>query len=230
MVTKVIHWAAAAAILALAVPGCGDDPPPRAAARAGDSAIPAPPAGNAPTIVFLGTSITAGLGVDPDQAYPAVIQRMLDSAGFRYQVINAGVSGETSAGALSRIDWILRRAPAVLVIETGANDGLRGQSPDAVRKNIQAIIDRTRERAPGAEIILAGMQAFPNLGGEYVRRFIALYPELAEKNNVRLVPFILEGVGGVDSLNQADGIHPTPQGQRIVAENVWQVLEPVLRQ
>lgn len=230
MVTKVNHWAAAAAILALAVPGCGDDPPPRAAARAGDSTIAEPPAGNAPTIVFLGTSITAGLGVDPDQAYPAVIQRMVDSAGFRYQVINAGVSGETSAGALSRIDWILRQAPAVLVIETGANDGLRGQSPDAVRKNIQAIIDRTRERAPGAEIILAGMQALPNLGGEYVRRFIALYPELAEKNKVRLVPFILGGVGGVDSLNQADGIHPTPQGQRIVAENVWQVLEPVLRQ
>ena len=230
MVTKVNHWAAAAAILALAVPGCGDDPPPRAAARAGDSTIAEPPAGNAPTIVFLGTSITAGLGVDPDQAYPAVIQRMVDSAGFRYQVINAGVSGETSAGALSRIDWILRQAPAVLVIETSANDGLRGQSPDAVRKNIQAIIDRTRERAPGAEIILAGMQALPNLGGEYVRRFIALYPELAEKNKVRLVPFILGGVGGVDSLNQADGIHPTPQGQRIVAENVWQVLEPVLRQ
>lgn len=229
MAMKAMHWAAAAAIFALALAGCSDNETPRQAAPAGDSSLSLPPAGNTPTIVFLGTSITAGLGVDPGQAYPAVIQRKLDSAGFRYQVINAGVSGETSAGALTRIDWILRQAPAVLLIETGANDGLRGQSPEAVRGNIQAIIDRTRERAPGTEIILAGMQALPNLGGDYVRRFIALYPDLAEKNRVGLVPFILGGVGGVDSLNQADGIHPTPRGQEIVAENVWQVLESVLQ-
>lgn len=182
-----------------------------------------------PTIVFLGTSITAGLGLDPQQAYPAIIQRKLDSAGYRYQVINAGVSGETSAGALSGIDWILRQSPAVLLIETGANDGLRGQSPDAIRDNIQAIIDRTRQRSPDTRIILAGMQALPNLGGEYVRRFIAIYPELAEKNQISLIPFILEGVGGVDSLNQSDGIHPTPLGQHIVAETVWDVLEPIVR-
>jgi acyl-CoA thioesterase-1 len=180
--------------------------------------------------VFLGTSITAGLGLDPEQAYPAIIQRKLDSAGFDYQVINAGSSGESSAGALTRVDWILRRAPAVLVNETGANDGLRGQPPDAVRQNIQAIIDRTRSRSPSTEIILGGMRALPNLGRAYVERFVAIYPELAAKNQVRLIPFILQGVGGVDSLNQADGIHPTPRGQEVVAQNVWSVLEPALRE
>jgi acyl-CoA thioesterase-1 len=218
-----------ATFLACLVAGCSRDQPPRQADAAIDSVAPAASSGMQPTIVFLGTSITAGLGLDPEQAYPAVIQRMLDSAGYRYQVINAGVSGETSAGALSRIDWILRQSPAVLLIETGANDGLRGQSPDAVRDNIQAIIDRARERSPGTRILLAGMQALPNLGRDYARRFTAIYPELAEKNQVALVPFILEGVGGVDSLNQADGIHPTPSGQKVVAANVWEVLEPVVR-
>ena len=217
------------ATLALLLQGCGD-PPARQDAPAGDSVtVPPPAAGDIPTIVFLGTSITAGLGLDPEQAFPSVIQRKLDSAGFRYQVINAGQSGESSAGALTRIDWILRQPPAILVIETGANDGLRGQSPSAVRDNIQGIIDRTRQCSPGTENILTGMQALPNLGSDYVRRFVAIYPELAERNEIRLVPFILGGVGGVDSLNQADGIHPTPRGQEIVAENVWQVLAPVLR-
>ena len=218
-------------LLAMVVLGCGggEEALPRDARRPGDSTVPSrPSAGSVPTIVFLGTSITAGLGLDPEQAYPAIIQRKLDSAGFRYQVINAGVSGETSAGALTRIDWILRQAPAVLVIETGANDGLRGQSPRSVRSNIQAIIDRTRATSPDTEIILAGMQALPNLGDSYVRQFVAIYPELAATNQLRLIPFILDGVGGVDSLNQADGIHPTPQGQEIVGQNVWRVLEPVL--
>ena len=212
--------------------GCGGEVQERQPRRnngAGDSSVPAAlPAGDTPTIVFLGTSITAGLGLDPEQAYPAIIQGKLDSAGLRYQVINAGVSGETSAGALTRIDWILRQSPAVLVIETGANDGLRGQPPQAVRSNIQAIIDRTRASSPATEIILAGMQALPNLGGNYVRQFVRIYPELAATNHLRLIPFILDGVGGVDSLNQADGIHPTPRGQEIVAENVWEVLGPVL--
>ena len=228
MASRMWYWSSTA-LLGLLALGCGGEQAPREARRGGDSVVPSRPApGNTPTIVFLGTSITAGLGLDPEQAYPALIQRKLDSAGFHYQVINAGNSGESSAGALNRIDWILQQAPAVLLIETGANDGLRGQSPESVRDNIQAIIDRTRERSPGTTIILAGMQALPNLGRDYVRRFVALYPELAEKNQIRLVPFILEGVGGVDSLNQADGIHPTPRGQEIVANNVWEVLEPVL--
>ena len=229
MVPRAIQQAQTLA-LALILLGCGKEPRSDQAGRPAGSGPALPQAGATPTIVFLGTSITAGLGLDPEQAYPAVIQKKLDSAGFQYQVINAGNSGESSAGALNRIDWILQQAPAVLVIETGANDGLRGQSPEAVRDNIQAIIDRTRERSAGTSIILAGMQALPNLGREYVRRFVAIYPELAERNQIRLVPFILEGVGGVDSLNQADGIHPTPRGQEIVADNVWRVLEPVLKE
>jgi acyl-CoA thioesterase-1 len=219
-------------LLAALLPGCGGEVQERQP-RPNDGPVDSggssmPPTGDTPTIVFLGTSITAGLGLDPEQAYPAIIQGKLDSAGLHYQVINAGVSGETSAGALTRIDWILRQSPAVLVIETGANDGLRGQPPQAVRSNIQAIIDRTRASSPGTEIILAGMQALPNLGGDYVRQFVRIYPELAADNQLRLIPFILDRVGGVDSPNQADGIHPSPRGQEIVAENVWEVLRPVL--
>jgi acyl-CoA thioesterase I len=190
-----------------------------------------PPAGPAtePTIVFLGTSLTAGLGLDPDQAFPALIQRKLDSAGLAYRVVNAGVSGESSAGALRRIDWILRQPPAVLVIETGANDGLRGQDVDSLRRNIQAIIDSTRRRAPQARIVIAGMEALPNLGATYARSFREIYPSLARANGVALVPFLLDGVGGVDSLNQQDGIHPNPKGSRIVADNVWRVLKTMLK-
>jgi acyl-CoA thioesterase I len=214
----------------LGAAGCGGDAP-----RPPDN-VPDRPAGLAPTpattrtIVFLGTSITAGLGLDPEQAYPALIQQRIDSVGLDFQVINAGVSGETSAGARSRIGWILRQSPAVVVVETGANDGLRGQPPEAVEQNIQAIIDSVRTRSPGTQIVLAGMQALPNLGRDYIRRFVGIYPKLAEKNQVPLIPFILEGVGGVDSLNQPDGIHPTPAGQEVVAANVWKVLQPILKE
>jgi len=194
------------------------------AASVADSARPA----DQPTVVFLGTSLTAGLGLDPDSAYPAVVQRLIDSAGRHFTVVNAGVSGESSAGALRRIDWILKSPPAVLVIETGANDGLRGQNPDSTRANIQAIIDRVRTTAPRTRIILAGMEAPPNLGLEYVRRFRTLFPDLARANHITLIPFLLYRVGGVDSLNQPDGIHPNAAGARIVAQNVWKVLEQVL--
>jgi acyl-CoA thioesterase-1 len=182
-----------------------------------------------PTIVFLGTSLTAGLGLDPDSAYPAVLQRKLDSAGLRYSVVNAGVSGESSAGTLRRIDWILRQPPAILVIESGANDALRGQEPDSIRANLQAMIDRTRARAQGARIILAGMEAMPNLGSRYVRKFRDIFPALARANHVELIPFLLAEVGGIDSLNQQDGIHPNEAGARVVADNVWKVLVPLLR-
>ncbi len=181
------------------------------------------------TIVFLGTSLTAGLGLDPDSAFSALIQRRLDSAGLGYTVVNAGVSGESSAGALRRIDWVLRQSPAFLVIETGANDGLRGQTPDSVRANIQAMIDRVRAASPSTRIVLAGMEALPNLGTEYVRRFRAIFPELARANDLPLIPFLLAGVAGVDSLNQQDGIHPNAAGERIVADNVWHTLGPLLR-
>jgi acyl-CoA thioesterase I len=186
------------------------------------------PATQRPAIIFLGTSITAGLGVDLSQAYPALIEKRLDSLHLDYQVINAGVSGETSAGALQRIGWLLRQKPAILVIETGANDGLRGQDPASTKANIQAIIDSVRARSPGTRMVIAGMRTLPNMGRRYLQEFVRIYPELALANGLPLIPFILEGVGGVDSLNQADGIHPTPAGQRIVADNVWRVLEPLV--
>ena len=187
-----------------------------------------PVTGERPAIVILGTSLTAGYGLDPDSSYPAVVQRLIDSARLDYEVVNAGVSGESSAGALRRIDWVLKGEPAVLVIETGANDGLRGQDPDSIRANIQAMINRTREKSPATKIVLASMEAMPNLGAGYIRRFRAIYPALASANRVSLLPFILEGVAGVDSLNQDDGIHPNSAGARLVAATVWRGLEPLL--
>ncbi len=217
---------------ALLLAACGGDRGGAVPPAARDSA-PAPAADAAPAaepaIVFLGTSLTAGYGLDPDSAYPSHIQRMLDSAGLRYRVVNAGQSGESSAGALTRIDWLLRQRPAVLIIETGANDGLRGQDPDSTRANIQAIIDRTRAASPGTAILLSPMEALPNLGERYVRKFRGIFPALAEANHVTLLPFILDGVAGVDSLNQGDGIHPNDRGSHIVAANVWRGLLPVLR-
>jgi acyl-CoA thioesterase-1 len=181
-------------------------------------------------VVFLGTSLTAGYGLDdPSQAYPALIQRKIDSAGLPFEVVNAGVSGETSAGALRRIDWVLTQRPAVLVIETGANDGLRGQDVDSVAANIQAIVDRASVLNPRPRIVIAGMRMLSNYGADYVRRFAAVYPAIARRNDLPLIPFLLDGVAGVDSLNQPDQIHPTAAGQRIIAETVWETLEPVLR-
>ena len=187
------------------------------------------PASAPGVILFLGTSLTAGYGLpDPAQAYPALIQAKLDAAGLPYRAVNAGVSGETSAGALRRLDWLLRTRVDVLVLETGANDGLRGQDPEATRSNIQAIFDRLRRQSPPPRLVLAGMEALPNYGPEYGRRFHALFPELAKKNGAVLIPFLLEGVAGIPSLNQPDGIHPTAEGQRRVAEIVWKALRPLL--
>ena len=183
----------------------------------------------APRVVFLGTSLTAGYGLASDQAYPALIQERIDSAGWDLRVVNAGVSGETSAGGLRRLDWLLRQPLTMLVIELGANDMLRGQDLDALRVNLQEVIDRTRERYPEARIVIAGMRAPPNLGLAYARGYAEVYRDLARRNDVALIPFLLEGVAGVPSLNQADGIHPTAEGQRLVAENVWRVLEPILK-
>ena len=206
-----------------ALAGCDRDAAPPA------SPPPPAPDGGRGRVVFLGTSLTAGLGVDPSEAYPELLQRKIDSAGLRFVTVNAGVSGETSAGARRRIDWLLREPAAVLVIETGANDGLRGLEVDSLAANIQAIIDRARQQSPPPRIILVGMEAPPNFGFGYVRRFRGVYPELAKRNRLPLVPFLLEGVAGVDSLNQADMLHPTAGGQRRVAETVWPVLQKVLQ-
>ncbi len=193
-----------------------DDPPPH-------------PDGERGRVVFLGTSLTAGLGLDPANAYPALIQAKIDSVGLPYTAVNAGVSGETSAGALRRIDWLLQQPVAVLVIETGANDALRGLNVDTMSANIQAVIDHARKLNPPPAIVLVGMRAPPNMGPDYVRRFRAAFPALAEKNEIPLVPFLLDGVAGRPSLNQGDMIHPTAQGQRMMAETVWRVIGPVLR-
>ncbi len=223
--------------LVVLVAGCGSEAARRSGEAAGDSgaildSVNTQPAGPvaASRIVILGTSLTAGYGLDPDEAYPAFLQAKIDSARLGYEVVNAGVSGETSASAVRRLDWLLRDPVSVLVIETGANDGLRGQDPDSLKRNIEAIIDRAQALSPPPRILLIGMDALPNMGPQYRRRFAAVYPEVARERHVPLVPFLLDGVAGIDSLNQADGIHPTVEGQRIVARTVWKELEPLLRE
>lgn len=180
------------------------------------------------TIVFFGNSLTAGYGLDPSQAFPALIQEKIDSLNLGYKVVNAGVSGETSSGGNSRVEWILEQRVDVFVLELGANDGLRGIPLQETRTNLQSIIDKVRAKYPQAKILIAGMQMPPNMGLQYTTEFKAIFPELAKKNNSTLIPFILDGVGGEANLNQQDGIHPTPEGHHIVAENVWQELQQVL--
>ncbi len=214
------------ACLALA---CGTDRPDRAGDAAREAASGVAAAGEPPAVVFFGTSLTAGLGLDPDEVYPALIQQKMDSAGLRFRAVNAGVSGETSAGGLRRIDWVLQQPVAVLVLELGANDALRGQDLAATKRNLQEIIDRASARYPEVRIAIAGMRVPPNLGPRYAREFRQLFVELARENDAALIPFLLEGVGGVPELNQPDGIHPNAAGARIMAENVWRVLEPILR-
>lgn len=180
-------------------------------------------------VLFVGTSLTAGLGLDPSDAYPAVIQAIADSANFRIQVVNAGLSGETSAGALRRVDWLLRDAPPeVVVIETGANDGLRGLLPDTTQANLVGIIRKVRAARPDIRVLLAQMEAPPNLGPQYTRQFRDLFLNVAADEAVTLIPFFLDGVAGVPTLNQPDGIHPTAEGARIAARNMWRTLAPVL--
>ena len=224
---KRMAGAASLAVIAVAMPGCQ-----RANDGTLDTASSASSASTAPSalsaVVFLGTSLTAGYGLEEDQAYPALIQQKIDSAGLAFRVINAGVSGETSAGGLRRLDWLLRQPIAALVIELGANDGLRGQDVEAMRANLQEIITRTRAAHPDARIVLAGMESPPNMGARYAGAFRAVFPALARENDVTLIPFLLDGVAAVRQLNQADGIHPTDEGQRIVAETVWRYLQPVL--
>jgi len=180
------------------------------------------------TILFFGNSITAGYQLDLDEAFPAIIQTRLDSMGYSYQVINAGLSGETTAGGKSRIEWVLSTVPDVFVLELGANDGLRGLPLDETRRNLQEIVDAVKTANPNAKIVFAGMQVPPNLGQDYTKTFRKIFPELTDKNEATLIPFILEGVAGDPKLNLEDGIHPTPEGHAILAETVWRYLQPLL--
>jgi acyl-CoA thioesterase I len=238
------RWRAAPALgllLAVAMTACGprDDrgtTPSQPASRAGESTPPATGSTgsaskstgseSAPRIVFLGDSLTAGLGLPIDQSYPSIVQRRLRAAGLNYEVVNAGVSGDTSAGGLSRLDWALDGNVRVLVVALGGNDGLRGLPPDALKHNLAEII--TRAQARGIAVILAGMEAPPNYGRDYIVSFHKVYPALAKEYHVAFVPFLLQGVAGSNTLNQADGIHPTAAGARIVADNVWAALEPLV--
>lgn len=191
--------------------------------------------GSAPTsinrrhnILFAGTSLTAGLGLDPDSAYPMLIQQKLDSAGLPFTVVNAGVSGETSSGLLDRLDWLLKARFDVLVLETGANDGLRGIPPATLKRNLETALDRIKAKRPDARVLLVQMEALPNLGPEYAAAFHAVYPAVAKEKHVTLLPFLLNGVAGHRDLNQADGVHPNYRGERIVADNMWRALQPVI--
>jgi acyl-CoA thioesterase-1 len=199
-------------------------PDARAGAQPADPAAPAP----RPKIVFLGDSLTVGLGLVESQAYPALIQNHLDEDGYRFEVVNAGVSGDTSAGGLRRLDWALEGDVRVLVLALGANDGLRGLSVAEMKQNLTTIIERARTR--NIVIILAGMEAPPNYGPEYTQAFRAAFRDVAAKERVLFIPFLLNNVAGVSSLNQADGIHPDPEGAKIIAETVWPVLRSVLDQ
>ena len=187
------------------------------------------PTSGPPVVLFFGTSLTAGLGLDPSQAYPERVGELAAAAGTPIRVVNAGLSGETSAGALRRADWVLGRTRAdVIVLETGANDGLRAFEPSALEANLDSLVARVRARQPEARVMLVQMEAPPNLGASYAREFHAVYPAVAGKYGVPLVPFLLEGVAGKQELNQADGVHPTAQGAQIVARTVWGALRPVV--
>lgn len=180
------------------------------------------------TILVLGDSLSAGYGVDPSQAFPALLQEKIAAAHLPYKIVNAGVSGDTSAGGLRRLQWLLRQPVSILLLELGGNDGLRGLALETTRTNLQHIIDETRRKYPAAKVLIAGMQMPPNLGPDYVNQFAELFPDIAKTNRAVLIPFLLQDVGGRPDLNQADQIHPTPEGHAIVANNVWKVLEPML--
>jgi len=179
-------------------------------------------------ILFFGDSLTAGYGLEQEEAFPELIQHKIDSLELSYKVVNAGLSGETTSGGKNRIDWVLKQNVDIFVLELGANDGLRGIPLEETRKNLQEIIDFVKDKNPDIEIILAGMQIPPNMGQDYTSEFKSIFPELAKENEAHIIPFLLEGVAGNPNLNQQDGIHPTAEGYEIVAENVWKVLKPIL--
>ena len=179
-----------------------------------------------PRIVAFGDSLTAGFGVAPENAYPARLQRRLDEQGVRYRVINAGVSGDTTAGGLRRVEWVLKSRPEVVILELGANDGLRGLNLEQTKANLERIIQRCQQAS--VDVVLAGMKLPPNYGADYIKRFEAMYPALAKQYRLTLIPFFLDGVAGSSSLNQADGIHPTSEGYRIIADKVFQTVKPLL--
>lgn len=219
-----------AGVLATGLFSCGSDKKNGSEQEAGRSQGAAKaPAAKKKVIVFFGNSLTAGYGLDdPSQAFAGLIQKRIDSLGLNYKVINAGVSGETTSGGNSRIDWLLKQPLDIFVLELGGNDGLRGIPVSETKKNLQEILDKVKAKYPDAKRVLAGMQIPPNMGREYAAEFKEVYADLAKKNDIVLIPFLLEGVGGESKLNQADGIHPTAEGHKILAENVWVRIKDLL--
>lgn len=222
---------ASSVLLFLCLVSCGQDDarpvvaPTAVGSERAPAVRPAAPA-PAPLVVFLGDSLTAGLGLEAEDAYPARVAEALEARGIAARVVNAGVSGDTTAGGLARLDWLLAQRPALVVVALGANDGLRGQPLESIDQNLRAIV--TRARAAGARVVLAGMQMPPNYGPEYTRGFRELYPRLARELDVPLIPFLLDGVAAVPELNQPDGIHPTAEGQRRIAGTVLPAIERAL--
>ena len=183
-----------------------------------------------PVVLLFGTSLTAGYGLDPEQAFPSLIEGKAQADGLPIKAVNGGLSGETTAGAARRIDWVLRTPADLVVVEGGANDALRGLSPDAARANLEQVIATIRQKQPRAKIVLVQMEAPPNYGVTYTRSFRTIYADIARKENVPLLPFLLDGVAGISRLNQADGVHPNLAGERIVADNLWKALKPIVAQ
>ncbi len=217
-------------VLAIMLAACGNNKSNGTAEETLDSADQKKSANTADkkNILFFGTSLTAGYGLDPTEAFPALIQNRIDSLNLPYNVINGGLSGETSAGGKGRIDWLLKQPIDIFVLELGANDGLRGLPVKQTIKNLQDIIDAVKAKYPNVKLVLAGMQMPPSMGARYTNDFKNIFPDLAKKNNMALIPFLLDKVGGIPKLNQEDGIHPTAEGDKILAENVWVVLKPLL--
>jgi len=219
-----------AALLYTAMAACGDGSreqmrAKRETVQANEAAVRAPEK----YIIFFGNSLTAGYGIEQGEAFPALIQKRLDSLGLAYTVVNAGLSGETTASGVNRVEWVVSQQPVdVFVLELGGNDGLRGIDVAETRKNLLTIIEKVRQKHPDARIILSGMMVPPNMGPRYSKDFMAVFPAVAKTANVKLIPFILERVGGEKELNLEDGIHPTPEGHKLVAENVWEVLKEVI--
>jgi len=216
------------ALFVLTLPGCTGNGKSSGNAGSAVDKIEKPLQTQKKTILFFGNSLTVGLGVNISEAFPALIQGKIDSLKLPYKVINAGLSGETSADGKNRIDWLLRQKVDVFLLELGANDGLRGIPVSETSKNLQEIIDRVKAKYPDVKEVLLGMQVPPNMGSRYTSEFRVVFQQLAVKNKLAIVPFLLEGVGGVAELNQSDGIHPTAEGHKILAKNVWKVLKDLL--
>jgi len=214
--------------LVLGMYACQSDKKPEKAPEQQQQAQAQAPATNRKNIVFFGNSLTAAYQLSPEQGFTAILQRRIDSLGLPYTCVNAGLSGETTADGVNRVNWVLQQPVDIFVLELGGNDALRGLPVTESKKNLQEILERVKAKYPNCKLVVAGMMAPPNLGDTYTKAFQGMYPELAKKNKATLIPFLLEGVGGVPALNLPDGIHPNVEGQKIVAENVWKILKTVV--